>query len=281
MAPDATDFPRVAPRGIALALGGGAARTIAHIGVLQVLAREQIPIACLAGTSGGALVASLFAAGYPLVDLERDALGIEWRRLALLRPHPLGILSTEKLSEFVERRIGTISFEELRIPCAVVATDLTAGEKRVFDRGPVAAAVGASCAVPEFYRPVDLDGHTFVDGGVVEPLPVATVRSMCAARDCPVVAVSVLRWRPRPEGPRHIWHLLGQITEVVQREMVRRDAPLADLLVKPDVAGYPYFHLENAAGLIGEGAEAMQRGMAPLRALLEGRPEARPEPGHA
>jgi NTE family protein len=258
--------------GIALALSGGAARSIAHVGALKVLVEAGIRVDAVAGTSGGGLIGVLFAAGYPVLDLERDARGLEWRRLAELRPHPLGILSTRKLGEFLERRIGRLEFSELRIPCAVVATDLTDGCKRVFDRGRVTPAVEASCAIPEFYRPTDLDGHTLVDGGVLEPLPVETVRAMPAAAGRPVVGVSVLQRRHAGEVPRHVWHLVGQICEAVQVELVRRSAPTADLIVEPQVGEFPYFSLENAPGLIAAGEEAMRRQLDRLRGLLASAP---------
>jgi len=261
----------VSADGIALALSGGAARTIAHLGALRVLQRAGIPIACYAGTSGGALIAVLRAAGYPLVDLEREARGVEWRRLVEFRPHPLGILSTERLSDFVVRRIGALRFEELEQPCAVVATDLTAGEKRVFRSGPVARAVAASCAIPEFYRPVTIDGHTCIDGGIVEPLPVETAAALGAGQRRPLVACSVLGKRAGPTQPRHLWHLLGRITELVQYELARRSAAMADLSIEPEVGGCALFDLERADELLAAGARAMEACLGRLEALLAGR----------
>jgi len=253
--------------GIALALSGGAARSIAHIGVLKVLVEAGIPICGLAGTSGGAMIGALFAAGYPIVDLERDAVGLEWRRLAELRPHPLGIASKRRLGEFLERRIGDLAFRDLRIPMAVVATNLTSGERQVFDRGPLIPPIEASCAVPEFYRPVELEGQVFVDGGVVDPLPVETARALTGR---PVIGVSVLQRRPHDGLPRRAWHLVGQICEAVQYELVRRSAPAADLFVEPEIGSYPYFALENAPGLMAAGAAAMRAQLDRLQSLLQG-----------
>jgi NTE family protein len=257
--------------GVALALSGGAARTIAHIGVLKALAAAGIPVECLAGTSGGALIGVLFAAGYPLIDLERDALGLEWRGLAELRPHPLGIHSTRRLGLFLERRIGCLQFSDLRIPCAVVATDLTQACKRVFTAGSLTSAVEASCAIPEFYRPIELEGHAFIDGGVLEPLPVDAAREMAGCRSCPVVGVSVLRPRPHGAGPRQVWHLVGQIFEAIQVELVRRSAPAADIFVEPAIGEFSYLSLDNAEGLIRAGEEAMEAQCDALRALLAAR----------
>jgi NTE family protein len=265
------DHTAGAAQGISLALSGGGARSIAHIGVLGVLAREGIPVARVAGTSGGGLIAVLFAAGYPVADLIKDARGFEWRRLAQLRPHPLGIMATERLGEFVTRRIGERRFEELRIPCAVVAADLTTCAKRVFDSGPVTPAVRATCAIPEFYRPVELDGHTFIDGGIVEPLPVSTVLGLGVGERPPCVAVNLLRTHPTPESPRHPLQLLGRMSELVQQELTRLALASADVFVAPDVGEFSFFDLENADGLMAAGEAAMLHALPRLLEILQDR----------
>jgi len=230
--PDAGDPG--SPPGIAVALSGGGARTIAHIGVLRVLASEGIPVGRIAGTSGGGLIAVLFAAGYPLLDLERDALSIEWRRLAELRPHPLGLLATEG--------------------------------------GPVVPAVRATCAVPEFYRPVELDGHILVDGGVVEPLPVETVLGLDPQARLPCLAVNVLPRVVDQGAPRHPLQLLGRITGIVQQELARRAAAAADWSVEPELSGFTFFGLDNAEGLLAAGAAAVRAQLPRLRERLRAAP---------
>ena len=254
--------------GISLALGGGAARTLAHVGVLRVLAREGIAVGSLAGTSGGALIAALVAAGYPLEDIEREARTMGWRRIAEFRPSPLGLMSTERLGQFIRRTIGDLRFEELRLPCAIVAADLTAQTRRVFRTGRVIPAIEASCAIPEFFRPVEIDGHFYIDGGVVEPLPIHTLIDLTIDRPGPIVAVNVLGRAPRQAAPRHIWQLVGQITRLVQYEMVCQASLRADLLVEPEVGDFPIFTLENAPGLIAAGERAMERVLPRLLDIL-------------
>jgi NTE family protein len=254
--------------GIGLALGGGAARTLAHVGVLKVLVREGIAVGNLAGTSGGALIAVLVASGYPLEDIERDARSIGWRRIADFRPTPLGIMSTERLGRFVRRAIGDPRFEDLRLPCAVVAADLTAQARRVFRSGPVVPAVEASCAIPEFYRPVDIGGHSCTDGGVVEPLPIHTLVDLTVDCPCPIVAVNVLRRAPKQAAARNVLELIGQITQLVQYQMVLQAAPRADLLVEPEVGQFPLFDLDRAGDLIAAGEQAMERSLPELLDVL-------------
>jgi NTE family protein len=120
------------------------------------------------------------------------------------------------------RRIGHLRFEDLRVPCAVVASDLTACAKFVFDRGPIEPAVRATCAAPEFYRPVVHDGHLPVDGGLVEPLPVETALALSAAAPRPCVAVSVQCPLLLSDSPRNPLQLLGRISDIVQQELRRR-----------------------------------------------------------
>ncbi len=254
---------------ICLVLGGGGARTIAHIGALRALVREGIRVDRIAGTSGGGMIAILFAAGYPITDLEKDAASMEWRRIADLRPHPLGLLAADKLGEFVTRRIGHLRFEDLRIPCAVVASDLTACAKHVFNRGAIEPAVRATCAVPEFYRPVEHAGHLLVDGGLVEPLPVETALTLPGAPPLPCVAISLQRPSPLREPPRNPLQLLGRISDIVQQELTRRSAREADLLIEPEVGRFSFFNLENVEGLIDCGDDAVRGKLARLREILQ------------
>ncbi len=256
--------------GISLALGGGAARTLAHVGVLRVLEREGIAVGSLAGTSGGALIAVLVAAGFPLADIEREARTMGWRRIAEFKPSPLGLMSTERLGRFVRHAIGDLRFEELRLPCAAVAADLTAQIRHVFRTGPVIPAVEASCAIPEFFRPVEIDGHFYTDGGVVEPLPIHTLVDLTIDHPSPLVAVNVMVRPPRQAPPRHIWQLVGQITRLAQYEMVCQASLRADLLVEPEVGEFPIFTLENAPGLIAAGERAMERELPRLLEILSG-----------
>jgi len=254
--------------GIGLALGGGAARTLAHVGVLNILEREGIAVGSLAGTSGGALIAVLVAAGYPLEDIEREARSMGWRRIAQFKPTPLGIMSTERLGSFVRRAIGEPRFEDLRLTCAVVAADLTAQARHVFRSGPVVPAVEASCAIPEFYRPVQIEDHSYIDGGVVEPLPIHTLVDLTVDCPGPIVAVNVLRRAPHMAPPRNVLELIGQITHLVQYQMVLQAVARADVLVEPEVGEFPLLDLDNAPALIAAGERAMEQSLPELLDVL-------------
>lgn len=182
---------------VGLALGGGGARGIAHIGVLQVLEREQIPVDCIAGTSAGSLVGALYAAGVRADQLLQLALDIRWRHVV----HPVwprrGFLSFARLESYLVRTLGDLTFADLQIPYAAVAADLTTGEAVVLREGRVAPAVRASCSVPGLFVPVFLDHRWLTDGGVANNLPISVARELGAD-----VVIAVRLGFPSPAPPR-------------------------------------------------------------------------------
>lgn len=192
---------------IGLALSGGAARGMAHIGVLKALKENSIPIDMIAGTSAGAAIGACYAKDRMVATIEEMALGMDWRKLArffdlnliLLRK---GFLHGQRVKSLLTTCIGgDINFEDLEIPLAVVAADVQSMEEVVIDHGSVVDAVRASISLPVVFTPVKWAGRFLIDGGVVNPMPVDVVRSMGAEI---VIAVNVLHIaQPRkPEKPR-------------------------------------------------------------------------------
>src|SRR5919199_1777404 len=175
---------------LGLALSGGAARGLAHVGVLKVFAEAGLSVDCVAGTSAGALVGGAFAAGMPVEEIERIGRSLRWRDLGRMTISRLGVQSNAFLEDYIRARFPVTRFEELPTPFAAVATDLHTGAAVVMrDEGDVAFAVRASCAVPGWYVPVvDSRGRQLVDGGVVANLPTSVVRALGAEV---VVAVDV------------------------------------------------------------------------------------------
>jgi len=170
---------------IGLALGGGAARGLAHIGVLKALVENNVPIDVIAGTSIGALVGACFAKDGEINTLEEIVLNIDWRQLALLLDPNLALLKKgfihgEKIKELLCSIIGDIEFKDLKIPFRVIATDVTTGEEVVIDSGSVAEAVRASISIPVIFTPVKFENKFLVDGGIVNPVPVNIARNMGA-----------------------------------------------------------------------------------------------------
>jgi len=183
---------RKAPK-VGLALGGGGARGLAHIGVLKALEEESIPIDMIAGTSAGAIVGACYAKERNASILEEIVLGIDWRKMArLVDPNLLllgkGFVHGDKVKEFCKSIIGDTKFEDLEIPLAVVAADAQTTEEIVIDKGSVLEAVRASISLPVILTPVKRGTRFLIDGGIVNPVPVNVVRNMGAEV---VIAVNV------------------------------------------------------------------------------------------
>ena len=165
---------------VGLALGGGGARGMAHVGVIRVLEREGIDIDCIAGTSAGALVGAAYAAGIRGYRLLEMALNLRWRDIARFVWPRQGFVSFDKLESYMIQVAGDLTFADLEMACATVTADLATGEQVILKEGRVARAVRASCSVPGFVTPVEVEGRLLVDGGVVNNLPISVVRALGA-----------------------------------------------------------------------------------------------------
>ncbi|MGD8394579.1 MAG: patatin-like phospholipase family protein [Candidatus Eiseniibacteriota bacterium] len=250
---------------LGLALSCGTARAVAHVGVIKALAEAGIRIDCVAGSSGGSVAAVLLAAGKTIEELEQLALDLRWKDLAAMTLPRLGFLSSQRIGQFIEDSVGDIVFSDLRMPCAVVATNLASGARRVFASGRVSQAVRASCSIPQIFSPCEIDGELYIDGGIVEYLPVETVRLF---RPRVVLAVNLGAKRERVRRPRHILQLIMQITTVVSRQNVERSESMADLVVRPDMSAYHPFTLERAEEMLRIGYDEMRRHLPELQTVL-------------
>lgn len=178
---DDLEMPRIATdKKVGLALGGGGARGLAHLGVLAVLLQEGIPIDAIAGTSMGAVIGAAHATGYDVHDLIRMALQFRWRNLIDLNWNGRGFLKGERLEALVDDLSGGKNFDETRIPFAIVTADLNTGEEVVMKEGPIARAARASCAFPGVFTPVEIGGRWLFDGGVVNQVPADVAVSLGA-----------------------------------------------------------------------------------------------------
>src|SRR5215813_5996245 len=167
---------------IGLALSGGAARGMAHVGVLRALLEQGIRIDCIAGTSAGAIVGGAFAAGMPIEEIAEFGRKLRWRDIGRMTMSRLGVQSNERLEQYLRARFPVTKFEDMAIPFAAVATDLKTGEAVVLKgKGDVPFAIRASCTIPGWYVPVlDHEGRQLVDGGLVAVVPSSVTRSLGA-----------------------------------------------------------------------------------------------------
>ncbi|NMC02083.1 MAG: patatin-like phospholipase family protein [Chloroflexi bacterium] len=177
---------------IGVALSGGGARGLAHIGVLKVLEQAGVPIDCLAGTSMGGFIAAAYAAGMSPEAMEQEALRITRPRNLMALADPIlprgGLLEGEKVREYLSELLGDRTFDQLRLPLTLVAVDLNSGEPVHLNEGRVADAVRATIALPGLFMPVERGEYLLVDGGLLDNLPADVVRRMGADR---VIAVDV------------------------------------------------------------------------------------------
>jgi NTE family protein len=247
---------------IGVALGGGFARGIAHIGVLKVLEEENIPIRVVAGTSVGALIGACYCSGLSLDEMHDVAHNTRFTTFARWTLSRCGFASNDRMISFLTRTLKCKTFEELRIPLGVTATDFNTGEGVVFHSGSVIDPVRASCAYPGMFLPVEIRGRYLVDGMLSHPVPSRPLREMGADR---VIAVHLRGTWSHGGAPRHLFDVIGQSFAIAQDAMSSIWRSAADIVVEPDVAGFAYDDFKRADDLIRVGEEAMRAALPQVR----------------
>jgi NTE family protein len=221
-----------ARKSVGLALGGGVVRGLAHIGVLKVLHKHQIPIDLIAATSSGSIVGALFAAGIDPDEMERIALRTGWGRIMQWSFSTKGTFSGEGVSRFIEQQLGTISFKDLQIPLEIVSTNLKNGRKVVLREGSVADAVRASCAFPGLFTPVVKGNMLLVDGSIAENVPVETVKAMGARK---VIAVDVVPGTEFDADLTNALHMVGRSIDLMINKLSQSSVNKADFTIAPKI----------------------------------------------
>jgi NTE family protein len=221
--------PVAAKPRIGLALGGGAARGFAHIGVIKMLESHGIVPDYVVGTSAGAVVGSLYAGGYDAFAMQKIAVQLDEKIFADWTLGGRGLLKGEALQDFINQHLNKRPLEKLNKPFATVATDLNSGERVVFRTGDTGMAVRASAAVPGVFQPTQFRGRSFVDGGLTSPVPVQAAREMGADI---VVAVDI---SDRPEGQPvdSLAAILWQTTTIMGGIIGANELKGADIVIRP------------------------------------------------
>jgi NTE family protein len=249
-----------------LALGGGAARGFAHVGVIQALEEAGIYPELVAGTSAGSLVAALYASGKNSAQLKKIADSMEeaeitdWMIPILNR----GALRGEALARYVNSQVGGQVIENMKLPLGIVATDLQSGEAMLFRRGSTGTAVRASSAVPGVFQPVKVGSREYVDGGLVSPVPVKQAREMGANF---VIAVDI---SSDPEGnpAGDTFQILMQTFTIMGKSINTYGLKEANLVVRPSLAGVKSADFTSRRRSIEAGYSAMQKLIPRLRDML-------------
>ena len=252
--------------GIGLALGGGFARGIAHIGVLKVLEEEKIPIEFVAGTSVGALIGAAYCSGLSIEELEQVAYRVRFKTFARWTLSRHGFATNQRMIGFLNSILKVKTFEELRLPLAVAATDLTTGEGVVFHSGPLVEPVRASCAYPGMFLPVNIRGRWLVDGMLAHAVPTRPLVDMGAKR---VLAVHLKgRWS-NGDAPRHLFDVIGQCFAIAQEMSSSHWKEAADLIIEPDVNGFEYDAFTHTPALIKAGEVAARKALPEIKRWIE------------
>lgn len=254
------------PPQLALVLGGGATRGFAHVGVIRVLEQQGIKPDLVVGTSAGSFVGALYAGGYNAAELQQIAMDLEESALRDVTFPNRGVVKGELLQDYINRGLENRSIESLPIRFAVVATDLNSGEEMVFTQGNTGMAVRASSSIPGLFQPVLINEHEYVDGGLVNPLPVDVAQRMGARI---IIAVDVAR-RPQDTPTLETTvDIMLQTMAIMGNVISRQQAAQADVLIQPRlhiVGRQGFLHKEEA---IAAGEASANEVMPRLKNLLQ------------
>lgn len=259
-------MPTGKPVKIGLALGGGAARGFAHVGVIAVLEEAGLRPSLVVGTSAGSLVAALYASGKSSAQLQQTALNLEEVAITdwMLPIFGRGMFRGEALGRYVNDLVAGRLMENMAIPLGIVATDLNSGEAVLFQRGDTGTAVRASSAVPAVFVPVKINGREYVDGGLVSPVPVRFARQMGADL---VIAVDISA-PPEANPADGTLQILLQTFAIMGKSIKQYELKDADVLVQPAQAGLKSADFSARQRAIDAGRAAMQAALPALRARL-------------
>jgi NTE family protein len=255
--------PSIRPK-LGLALGGGAARGFAHVGVITALEKAGVAIDWVVGTSAGSLVGALYASGLNSAALRAAAMSLDESTLGDWTLRGRGVLKGQGLQDLVNRLVGNRRIEQFPRRFAATATDLYNGSLRLFTSGDCGQIVRASSAVPTVFEPVALDGREYVDGGLSSPIPVGSARRL----GCDVVIAVDISARPSFQPTETMPQVLLQTFAIMGRNLAERELQEADFRVRPEVSDLGAANFEARERAINDGQRAMQAQIPALLARL-------------
>jgi NTE family protein len=251
---------------IGLALGGGFARGLAHVGVLEVLEENQIPIDYIAGVSAGAIVAAAYASGSTPEEIARIGTALKFGDVARWTFCKLGLCCTDRIPKLLARLLKKTRFEHMRIPLALAATDLGTGHPVIFkDEGDMTLAIEASCAFPGIFQPVRWNGRVLTDGGISMEVPAQLARDLGADK---VISICI----PHDSGETEPSNLVDVVTRSLQILQMRTEdswRQLSDLVIVPPVSSWPWHNFKNATPMIEAGRDAALKALPIIQSWLD------------
>lgn len=250
-----TDTTNKKPYKLGLALSGGGSKGFAHVGVFKLLEECGLLPDIISGTSVGALMGVLFADGYSANEIKEMFLGREFSEFAEFQVPKSGFFNSKRFRYFLKRQLHAKTFEELKIPLTVIATDLDHGISQEFRNGPLVDAVTASCSIPIIFSPVTINGIHYVDGGLFRNFPVSTIRDECER----IIGVNVSPLIPQ-KYKQTLLHIAERSYHYMFRANTLEDRELCDVLIEAEEFGlYKTFDLENIETICNTGYEAAVR----------------------
>jgi NTE family protein len=265
--------PRKAPS-VGLALGGGFARGIAHVGVLRVFEKYQIPIEYIAGVSAGAIVAAAYASGATPNEIGQVGASMRFTDVARWSISKMGLAGSERMDQFLRRLLKRFRFEEMKIPLGIVATDLTTGAPVAFrDRGDVSIAIRASCSYPGLFQPMRHQGKMLVDGAMSIEIPAPLAHDMGAQY---VVSVHLPMQQVTAPGPSNLFQVINRCFQIMQTRMEQDWRQFSDVVITPDVTGMEWDCFGSADRLVQAGEIAALEAVPKIKAWLGTAAKTRP-----
>ena len=249
---------------VALVLGGGGTRGFAHVGVIKALEAQGIYPDMIVGTSVGSAIGALYAAGYTGFQLQEMSIPMKEDKVVDWSWPNRGLFTGKPLQNYINQAARQAPLEKLRRPFAAVATDLASGEKIVFRSGNTGMAVSASCAVPGVFQPVIINGRSYVDGGLVEPVPISTAREMGADF---VIAVNISN-KPKNNSTASTVDVLMQSFDIMSQSINRYELVKADIVIHPVTREIGQSNLDDRHLAILEGEKAVALILPELKAAL-------------
>ncbi len=249
---------------IGVALGSGGARGLAHIGVIKVLKENNIPIDFIAGSSMGSVIAALYANNNDINMIEKLAVNLKRKYWTDLTVPKMGFIQGDKVRNLIKLLTHGKNIEDLNIPLGIVAVDIEKGEKVVFTKGPISSAVRASISIPIVFVPESINGRLLVDGGVLERVPIPTVREM--GPDI-IIAVDVGLYDAKMEV-KTIFDVISQSIDIIEMENYRRQIVDADFVIRPNVGHIGSLSFNNIQAIIDEGYKTANENIDELKDLI-------------
>ena len=250
---------------VGLALAGGFARGIAHIGVLRVLREAGIPIDCVAGTSVGALIASAFCAGASLEEMERIGSITTFADFGRWTPSWLGLATNQRMEKFFARFTPVKKFEDLQIPLAIATTDIIEGVSVYYSHGEIVPPLRASCAYPGLFVPIQYENRTLVDGFLTAPVPIEGALLLGAD-----LIIAVFLESGNLEPPRTFTDILSRSFNIIQRHSDLAWRTQADIVIEPDVKQFVWDDFTKTPDMVAAGEIAALHALPQIRAALRG-----------